>query len=84
MMRKRLVMTAAAVLMAAMFILTGCGQEHCKYPGCTETDIYEDGYCKYHYYKEAGDNTLKHIINGDSDETEEASDESGSIMDLFR
>lgn len=56
-------------IMAVFFLmmllqLSACSlQITCKADGCSETEIYEDGYCRYHYYLRAGENLLKEIIN---------------------
>ena len=42
--------------------LTACSFNTCKESGCDD-EIYEDGYCKYHYYIHAGEDILKDIIN---------------------
>ena len=34
----------------------------CKESGCDD-EVYEDGYCKYHYYINAGSDILRDIIN---------------------
>ena len=55
---------AVFLLIIMTFQLAACSlQMTCKVDGCDETDIYEDGYCKYHYYKRAGENLLKDIFN---------------------
>lgn len=68
-MRKKL-QTAIVIFMAAIQ-LTACGGSNCKEKGC-DSEIYEDGYCKYHYYKNqaaeaagAIEDGLRGIINGD-------------------
>lgn len=44
--------------------LTACSFEQtCKASDCDETDIYMDGYCKYHYYLTTGEDALKDFIN---------------------
>ena len=44
--------------------LTACSLDKtCKYDGCDETEIYKDGYCKYHYAITFGDNALKEFVN---------------------
>ena len=54
------------VLMLTISLLTGCEdifKKTCKEPECEETEIYKDGYCKYHYYLNEGENILKDIVN---------------------
>lgn len=43
--------------------VAGLFTKTCKAPGCDETEIYEDGYCKYHYYQNAVDSAVKDFIN---------------------
>ena len=58
--KKKLV--AALILIALM--LSACSfTPTCKASDC-DSEIYQDGYCKYHYYLENGKDTLKDIING--------------------
>ena len=35
----------------------------CKYPDCEETELYKDGYCKFHYYKSFGETIIQNIVN---------------------
>ena len=52
------------VILAMSLYLSACSLEPtCKVSDCSETEIYEDGYCKYHYYENVGDNLLKDLIN---------------------
>ena len=61
-MKKRLIAALLVTIMALQF--AACSFEPtCKASGCDETDIYKDGYCKYHYYMNAGEDILKDIIN---------------------
>lgn len=61
-MKKKLLCVALIAVFA--FQLTACSLEPtCKADGCEETELYEDGYCKYHYYLQSGENLLKDIIN---------------------
>ena len=53
-----LILVAMACQMAACSI-----QPTCRADGCNETEIYEEGYCKYHYYENVGENILKDIFN---------------------
>ena len=56
------------VLLGTMLLqLSGCAA-HCKEPGCDESEIYQDGYCKYHYYKNLGEDALSDIMEGSGDE----------------
>ncbi len=58
--------------MASVVSLAGCTfKQTCKEPGCDETNIYQDGYCKYHYGTnqvdeliDDGEEFLKDLING--------------------
>lgn len=64
-MKKNLVTIILAVAM--MFSLCACSIElpepTCKYDSCEETELYEEGYCKYHYYISVGDTILKDLFN---------------------
>ncbi len=43
--------------------LTACSITNtCKESGCDD-EIYEEGYCKYHYYLKAGSDIIKDIVN---------------------
>ena len=55
-----------AVLLMAVCMLSGCDMidKTCKAAGCEETSIYEDGYCKTHYYINVGGNIIKDIFKG--------------------
>lgn len=55
----------AIILLAVLAVeLTACSLEPtCKAPDCDETNIYEDGYCKVHYYENVGENIIKDIFN---------------------
>lgn len=56
--------TSILLLTAVAVQLTACSLEPtCKEPGCEETNIYEDGYCKVHYYENVGENVIKDIFN---------------------
>ena len=35
----------------------------CKEAGCTETVIYQEGYCKFHYYTNVGETAIKDFLN---------------------
>lgn len=58
---KKRVFTALLAL-GMVLQLTACSFNTCKESGCDD-EIYEDGYCKYHYYIHAGEDILKDIIN---------------------
>lgn len=60
---KKRIMTVFFVMMMLLQLSACSLQISCKADGCNETDIYEDGYCRYHYYLRAGENLLKEIIN---------------------
>lgn len=55
----------ACLLLEVMALqLTACSfKPKCRGEDCDETEIYEDGYCKKHYYENVGDN-LKEDIAG--------------------
>lgn len=59
-MKKRVFTTLLAFGMVLQ--LTACSFNTCKESGCDD-EIYEEGYCKYHYYIHAGEDILKDIIN---------------------
>lgn len=64
-MKKKYFLVVLALILS-LSQLTGCEQlfkKHCKEPGCKETEIYKDGYCKYHYYLNAGEEVIKDIVN---------------------
>lgn len=69
---KRIIAGYITIIVLALSMLSGCSLEKtCKAPDCNETDIYEDGYCKYHYQKnlmmdvlKEGENTLRDFVNG--------------------
>lgn len=42
--------------------LSGCGNT-CKEEGCDD-EVYQDGYCKYHYTMHNVDETAKGVFNG--------------------
>lgn len=51
--------------------ITACGSKNCKAKDC-DSEIYQDGYCKYHYYKnqaaeavDAVEEGIKGLINDD-------------------
>lgn len=50
------------VAFIAVLQLTACSSDTCKESGCDD-EIYKDGYCKYHYYLNAGSDVLKDIVN---------------------
>lgn len=44
--------------------MTACSFDMtCKASSCSETELYKDGFCKYHYYINAGEGIIKDIIN---------------------
>jgi len=52
------------LLLTVILALTACGSPPtCKYDNCEETELYKDGYCKYHYYISAGESIVKDIVN---------------------
>lgn len=57
---------SALILVGAIAVasLTACSFEKtCKALGCDETKIYEDGFCKYHYFINAGESIIKDKVN---------------------
>lgn len=57
-------LAALLTIISILSMLTACSLEQtCKADGCEETEIYQDGYCKYHYYINAGEDILKGIVN---------------------
>lgn len=61
-MKKRITAVLFVTIMALQ--LAACSLEPtCKASDCNETDIYKDGYCKYHYYTNAGEDLLKDLFN---------------------
>jgi major membrane immunogen (membrane-anchored lipoprotein) len=51
------------VMMLSSVMLSACSfTQTCKAEGCDE-EIYQDGYCKYHYYLKNGEDTIKNLIN---------------------
>lgn len=61
-MKKRI--TAVLLVTFIALQLVACSLEQtCKASGCDETEIYQDGYCKYHYYMNTGEDFLKELIN---------------------
>ena len=60
-MRRKVLCVFVALL--TVLQLTACSLTNtCKESGCDD-EIYEDGYCKYHYYLNTGSDILKDIIN---------------------
>ena len=59
-MKKRIV--GVLIALVVVLQLTACSSNTCKVNDCDD-EIYEDGYCKYHYYINVGDNILKDFIN---------------------
>ena len=60
-MKRRIIAVISIIMTVAM--LSACSFFTCKEQGCNETEIYKDGYCKYHYGLNAGEDMLKDIIN---------------------
>ncbi|MCQ2535531.1 MAG: hypothetical protein MJ110_01020 [Lachnospiraceae bacterium] len=64
-MKMRAIVLGMILLMTSSFFV-GCGinfDQTCKMSDCEETNIYEDGYCKYHYYQNVGDTIVKDFFN---------------------
>lgn len=52
---------AVVILLSAM--LSACSFDlNCKAEDC-DSEVYQDGYCKYHYYLKNGEDFLKDIFN---------------------
>lgn len=61
-MKTKIIVALLVMVMALQF--AACSLEPtCKASGCDETEIYEEGYCRYHYFKNAGEDLLKDIFN---------------------
>ncbi len=60
-----------AIFVGVMIVISTYGgslfSKTCREEGCEETDIYEDGYCKYHYYKSIGQNVLENELGIDKE-----------------
>ncbi|WP_294102691.1 hypothetical protein [uncultured Ruminococcus sp.] len=55
---------AFLMLGVTAFQLTACSlSPECKEDGCHETEIYDDGYCKKHYFQNVEEN-LKQDVKG--------------------
>lgn len=64
MMKRKVRMKIIAVIMLLTLMLSACSLTPiCKASDC-DSKVYQDGYCKYHYYLKNGEDTLKEIING--------------------
>ncbi len=70
---KKRIKVYLAVMFFVVLSMSGCiFEKTCKEPDCSETKIYKDGYCKYHYAKhfandiiDEGEDVLKNWVNGD-------------------
>ena len=61
---KKKILTILLIGLTAINGLTACSlQKTCKEDGCEETEIYKDGYCKFHYFTNTGENIIKDVIN---------------------
>ena len=45
-----------------MLTLTACGSSQCQAEGC-ENEVYQDGYCEYHYALEVAKDTVSSAAN---------------------
>ena len=62
-MRKKLLALLLITALAGLSMI-GCSFEKtCKESGCEETELYKDDYCKYHYFKNSGEDIIKDVIN---------------------
>lgn len=61
------------IIIMSFTAVTGCSffTKTCKESGCEETEIYKDGYCKYHYEKhllgdvvDEAEGMIKDFVNG--------------------
>ncbi len=59
-MKKKLLSVFAVFVMTLQLI--ACNSDTCRASDCDD-EIYKDGYCRYHYYLNAGTDILKDIIN---------------------
>lgn len=63
-MRKSILLILCILMLVG---LCGCKSEPeiptCKSEGCEELELYQEGYCKYHYYLSVGDTILKELVN---------------------
>ena len=59
-MKKRVLGVFVALI--TVLQLMACSPNACKESGCDD-EVYEDGYCKYHYYLKAGSDIIKDIVN---------------------
>lgn len=53
------------MLLVTAIQLVACGDiitPTCKEDGCDDTDIYEEGYCEYHYYENIVGNAIEDIL----------------------
>ena len=57
---KKIAVVLTTLAMAAC--LTACGSAHCKESGC-ENEVYQDGYCEYHYALEVAKDTVSSAAN---------------------
>lgn len=53
------------IVVLVMLSTSGCGllEKNCSVKDC-DSEIYEDGLCKYHYIQQVGEDALKGLING--------------------
>lgn len=49
--------------MSLLLTLGACGVVVCKESGCND-EVYQDGYCKYHYTINAVDSAAKDVFDG--------------------
>lgn len=60
---KKKVLTVLLVGIMAMQLVACSLEPTCKASDCEETEIYQDGYCKYHHWMNQGEQAIKDFIN---------------------
>lgn len=61
-MKKKMMVVLLMVTMMTQVVACSL-KKTCKVSGCDETDIYQDGYCKLHYYEKVGENLINELGN---------------------
>lgn len=69
------------VSLAMVLSLSACGPQTCKEEGCDDTNIYQDGYCKYHYTLHNAKQTVDDAAKGIFDSVD--SKTGGALSGLF-
>lgn len=56
--------TILLLMVTTITQITACSlKPTCKTDGCDSTEIYQDGYCKKHYYEKVGENIINDLFN---------------------